>query len=135
MNKIQKINHIKKVAIFFNNLRGFHLSNYLKKKKFIITNIITKKFLNKKILKKITKKNYVLINNLESENLENFLKKQKFDLLISAGFPHLFKKNYLKISKFGIINLHGGKLPKYRGGSPLNWQIINNEKKNRNICN
>ena len=28
----------------------------------------------------------------------------------------------------GTINLHGGKLPKYRGGSPLNWQIINGEK-------
>ena len=28
-----------------------------------------------------------------------------------------------------MINLHGGKLPKYRGGSPLSWQIINNEKK------
>ena len=27
------------------------------------------------------------------------------------------------------INLHAGKLPKYRGGSPLNWQIINGEKK------
>ena len=26
------------------------------------------------------------------------------------------------------INLHGGPLPKYRGGSPLNWQIINQEK-------
>lgn len=28
----------------------------------------------------------------------------------------------------GIINLHGGRLPQYRGGSPLNWQIINGEK-------
>ena len=29
----------------------------------------------------------------------------------------------------GTINLHAGSLPKYRGGSPLNWQIINGEKK------
>ena len=129
MGKIKKKKRIKKVAIFFNNLRGLLLSNYLKKNKFIVTNIITKKFLNKKILKKLNKNNYILINNLKSKNLENFLKKQKFDLLIVAGFPHIFKKNYSKISEFGIINLHGGKLPKYRGGSPLNWQIINNEKK------
>ena len=26
------------------------------------------------------------------------------------------------------MNAHGGKLPQYRGGSPLNWQIINGEK-------
>jgi len=32
------------------------------------------------------------------------------------------------LPKYGTINLHGGALPKYRGGSPLNWQIINNEK-------
>ena len=32
-------------------------------------------------------------------------------------------------AKFGTLNLHAGRLPKYRGGSPLNWQIINNEKR------
>ena len=26
------------------------------------------------------------------------------------------------------INLHGGKLPKYRGSSPMNWALINGEK-------
>ena len=29
----------------------------------------------------------------------------------------------------GTINLHAGKLPEYRGGSPLNWQIIEGKKK------
>ena len=27
------------------------------------------------------------------------------------------------------INLHGGPLPEFRGGSPLNWQIINGRRK------
>ena len=27
----------------------------------------------------------------------------------------------------GTINLHGGKLPEYRGAAPINWQIINGE--------
>ena len=35
----------------------------------------------------------------------------------------------MKITKFGFLNCHAGLLPQYRGGSPLNWQIINNEKK------
>ena len=26
-----------------------------------------------------------------------------------------------------VINLHAGPLPEYRGGSPLNWQMINGE--------
>ena len=43
-------------------------------------------------------------------------------------FPYIFNKELLDTPKHGSINLHGGRLPKYRGGSPLNWQIINNEK-------
>ena len=33
----------------------------------------------------------------------------------------------MEIPRLGAINLHAGKVPEYRGGSPLNWQIINNE--------
>jgi len=126
----RNLKEIGKVLIFFNNYRGLLLSNFLRSKNFKIFNIITKKFLNKKILKKLNKnKNYKLIKDLKSRRIINFIKKQNFDLIIAAGFPHLFNEEYLKLSTYGIINLHAGKLPKYRGGSPLSWQIINNEKK------
>jgi len=49
------------------------------------------------------------------------------DVFIVAGFPMIFKKPLLSVPKRGVFNLHGGPLPKYRGGSPLNWQIINGE--------
>lgn len=55
--------------------------------------------------------------------------KKKYDVFVVAGFPHIFNQETLNLPKFGSINLHAGPLPKYRGGSPLNWQIINNEKK------
>ena len=38
------------------------------------------------------------------------------------------KDNLLLIPKLFTINLHAGKLPKYRGSSPLNWALINDEK-------
>ena len=120
---------INKILIFFNNYRGFLLSNFLKSKNFKVFNIVTKKFLNKDIFKKLKKsKNFKLINNLESASLVKFIKKQNFDMIIAAGFPHLFNKEYLSLNRNGIINLHAGRLPKYRGGSALNWQIINDEK-------
>ena len=50
------------------------------------------------------------------------------DLMILSGYNPILKYPLLKIAKKGIINLHGGRLPKYRGGSPINWQIINGEK-------
>jgi len=124
--KARKI-EIKNILIFFNNFRGLKLSQFLIKKDFKVFKIVTKKFLNKKILYHL-KNNVKIIKNLKSENLKDFIIKKKFDLIISAGFPHIFKKDYLKLSKYGIINLHAGRLPKYRGGSPLVWQIINGEK-------
>ena len=120
--KQKKINNI---LIFFNNYRGFLLSNFLKSKNFRVFNIVTKKFLNKDVFKKLKKnKNFKLISNLKSESLIKFIKRENFDMIIAAGFPHLFNKEYLNLNKNGIINLHAGSLPKYRGGSPLNWQII-----------
>lgn len=129
MNSRIKLKKINKILIFYNNFRGLNLSKYLSGKGFDIFNIITTKFLNKKILNKINSKNLKIIQNLKSKGLIDFIKKNKFDLIISAGFPHIFKKKFFGLTKFGIINLHAGKLPKYKGGSPLVWQMINNEKK------
>lgn len=126
--KARKNKKIESILVFFNNNRGLKLSKFLAKKNFKIYEVVTKKFLNKKILNKLNK-NSRIINNLKSKNLKKFIKKSKFDLIISAGFPHIFKKDFLNLTPFGIINLHAGKLPKYKGGSPLVWQILNNEKK------
>lgn len=120
---------ISRILIFYNNFRGLHLSKFLSLRGFEVFNIITRKFLNKKIINKIERKKLKIINNLKSKNLFNFILNKQFDLIILAGFPHIFKKKYFDVSKFGIINLHAGKLPKYKGGSPLVWQILNNEKK------
>ena len=48
-------------------------------------------------------------------------------LLVAAGFPTIFRRPLIEIAEEGCLNLHGGPLPRYRGGSPLNWQIINGE--------
>ena len=44
-----------------------------------------------------------------------------------SGYTQILKKPVLEWPTIGVINLHGGKLPEYRGGSPINWQIINGE--------
>ena len=38
------------------------------------------------------------------------------------------KENIFSIPSIGTLNLHAGELPFYKGGSPLNWAIINGEK-------
>jgi methionyl-tRNA formyltransferase len=49
------------------------------------------------------------------------------DLFILSGYNKIIKLPVIQLPKLGTINLHGGKLPEYRGAAPINWQIINGE--------
>ena len=49
------------------------------------------------------------------------------DLLVLAGYNQILGPRLLGVPRLGAINLHGGKLPDYRGVAPVNWQIINGE--------
>lgn len=122
------IKHIK-ITLFTNNLRGISCLEYLLKKKIYISNIvITKKNLDVSVKKYLIKHNFdfFLIKDIKDIKLKKIL--TFTDLGLVCGFPHIFQSYHFLKSKFGFINLHAGLLPKYRGGSPLNWQIIKNEK-------
>ena len=67
-----------------------------------------------------------IIKNLQERNVFEILKKT--DLALVCGFPLIFSNKHLRLTKYGFLNQHAGTLPMYRGGSPLNWQIINDEK-------
>jgi len=49
-------------------------------------------------------------------------------LAVMSGYSRIVKKPFLDCFPDGVINLHGGPLPIYRGGSPLNWQILRGER-------
>lgn len=117
----------KNIAIFFNNLRGFQVYKFLnKKKKYNLDIYLSEKNLNKILLKKLNK--YQLVKKIDSK-LIKLIKRRKYFLNIAAGWPLKFPMNLINSAKKGTINLHAGKLPEYRGGSPLNWQIIEGKKK------
>lgn len=52
----------------------------------------------------------------------------KPDLLVCAGYSKILPLELFSELPLGGINCHGGKLPEYRGASPIPWQIINGEK-------
>ena len=120
-----------KYTIFLNGERGFYiLKKILKEKKLKLNNIIyCKKEIKSKLRHIINLKKTLYIKNINKNKSLLTLKKKNNDLFIIAGYPQIFASNVLKIPKKMTINLHGGPIPKYRGGSPLNWQIINDEKK------
>ncbi|MBF0465634.1 MAG: methionyl-tRNA formyltransferase [Nitrospirae bacterium] len=65
--------------------------------------------------------------NVNSIEFISDMRSLSLDLMILSGYTKILKKDILAIPTRGTINLHGGKLPEYRGGSPINWQVINGE--------
>tara|TARA_Y100000310_G_scaffold316071_1_gene367377 strand:- start:7224 stop:8120 length:897 start_codon:yes stop_codon:yes gene_type:complete len=58
------------------------------------------------------------------------LQASEAELAILCGYTKIVPSEFLNHfrSKKGTINLHGGKVPEYRGSSPRSWQIANGEK-------
>jgi methionyl-tRNA formyltransferase len=76
---------------------------------------------------------WALKNNiqvLQSENILNLkalIEEVKPDLSIVAAYGQIIPKDILDIPKFKSINIHGSLLPKYRGASPIQAAILNQE--------
>jgi methionyl-tRNA formyltransferase len=123
------IENTQKIGLFFNSNRGLQVFKKINRK-FAVDIYLSKKNLNKSVLNYLKQKKirFKILNKL-SDKFISIIKKKKYFLLISAGFPLIFQNELIKSSKNSTINLHAGPLPSYRGGSPLNWQIINGEKK------
>ena len=65
------------------------------------------------------------------KNLE-FIKEIKVlepDVICVVAYGKILPKEILEIPKLGCINVHGSLLPKYRGAAPIQWAVINGEKK------
>jgi len=57
------------------------------------------------------------------------LEEYDVDLIIVVAYGQILSKKILDMPKFGCINVHASLLPKLRGAAPINWSIINGDKK------
>ena len=49
------------------------------------------------------------------------------DLYVTCAYGQILDENILFAKKYGVVNLQGSLLPKYRGASPVQSVLINNE--------
>lgn len=49
------------------------------------------------------------------------------DVMVIVGYGQVIPQNIIDIPRFGIINVHGSLLPKYRGAAPIQWAIAHGE--------
>lgn len=51
------------------------------------------------------------------------------DIIITCAYGNFIPKEVLDYPRLGCINVHASLLPKYRGGAPIHWALINGENK------
>jgi methionyl-tRNA formyltransferase len=50
-------------------------------------------------------------------------------VIVVAAYGQILPPEIIHLPAFGCVNIHASLLPKYRGAAPVNWSIINGEKK------
>lgn len=66
---------------------------------------------------------------LRDESFVDTLRKLNPDMIIVAAYGKILPDYIINYPKFGCINVHASILPKYRGAAPIQWSIINGDKK------
>ena len=122
------INDTMNIIYFGNGQRGVRCLEILLKGKYNISAIVG--HVGDSDVVRLGKKHRIPTlqpRKINENNIVGKLREYSPDLFVLAGYRQILKKDLINVPKFGSFNLHGGKLPEYRGVAPINWQIINGE--------
>lgn len=64
---------------------------------------------------------------MKSDACVEFVRNCNPDLIVVIGWYYMVPKNIRDIPRFGAVGIHASLLPKYSGGAPLVWAIIEGE--------
>ena len=70
---------------------------------------------------------FIMKTNMKDEKLISFANSLEPDFIVVVGWYHMITSNYFEIAP--CYGLHASLLPKYCGGAPLVWTLINGERK------
>lgn len=66
---------------------------------------------------------------LRDGSAEQVLRTIDPDLIIVVAYGKILPPEILHLPRLGCINVHGSLLPKYRGAAPIQWVVLNGERK------
>ncbi len=72
--------------------------------------------------------NIPILQDAKVSNLYEKIKELNPDLIFTCAFGQFIPSNILELPQYKCVNLHASLLPKLRGGAPIQWAIINQEK-------
>jgi len=67
--------------------------------------------------------------DIKAKDSLSFLRKLGADLFVIMAYGQIFSQEALDIPAIMPINIHASLLPRFRGAAPVNWAIINGDKK------
>jgi UDP-4-amino-4-deoxy-L-arabinose formyltransferase/UDP-glucuronic acid dehydrogenase (UDP-4-keto-hexauronic acid decarboxylating) len=62
-------------------------------------------------------------------NCESLIRQSSPDIAVSYNYTGIIPSSIIKLFPLGVLNAHGGDLPRYRGNACQAWAIINGETK------
>lgn len=68
-------------------------------------------------------------DSIKTEEAIEKIRATKPDVIIVTAYGQILPKAILQIPSMGCINVHASLLPRYRGAAPINYVLINGEKK------
>ena len=77
-------------------------------------------------------KNLQVYQPIKVRNNPEFLeevKKLNPDLICVVAYGKILPQELLDVPKYGCVNVHGSLLPEYRGAAPIQWSVLNGDRK------
>lgn len=74
---------------------------------------------------------FYFVASHNSSQAAELVSRLNLDVLVNGGTPRILKASILDAPRFGILNIHPGRLPDYRGCTCVEWAIYNDDE----VCN
>jgi len=65
--------------------------------------------------------------SLRDKSVQEQLLSLRPDAIVVAAYAQLLPSNVLSIPHYGCLNIHASLLPRYRGGAPVHWAVMNGD--------
>lgn len=83
-------------------------------------------------VKEIALENHIPVlqpEKIRKTDFDQVLRVYAPDIIVVVAYGKLIPKSILDLPRLGCINVHASILPKYRGAAPIQWAIINGERR------
>ena len=64
---------------------------------------------------------------LKDDSARTFFEGLRPDCILVVAYGKLLPSWLIRLPRYGVVNLHGSLLPKYRGAAPIQWAMANGE--------